>query len=88
MMSRIPHRPEEWQQMFADLPGVLAPHAGLQLVMRQPLPQDVRFEQPLAQAGVTPSTGADRRLGVLPGILGILLRPNVPADRSRPRMSR
>jgi hypothetical protein len=73
MMSRILIGPEEWQQVLAYLPGVFAPHAGFERVMRQPLRQDVRCELLFAPAGITPSACPDSCLGVLPGVLGVLL---------------
>ena len=41
--------------------------------MRQPLLQDVRLEQPVARAGITPPASTDGRLGVLPNGICVLL---------------
>jgi hypothetical protein len=65
------HRPEERQQVPADLPRVVASHARLQLMMRQPLLQDIRMEDLLAPAGIASLAGADgdlslRKYSVIP----------------------
>jgi hypothetical protein len=82
------HRPEERDQVLADLVGVVAADAGLEQVMRQPFVLDVGLEGLPAAAGVALPARPDPGFGVLPGVAASFLLEKVPADRSWPRMSR
>src|SRR6478752_10223997 len=63
-----PHRPEERQQVVADMAGVVRADTGFQQVMRQPLLQDVGLEGLSAPAGAASLAGPYLGLFILPGL--------------------
>jgi len=67
------HRPKVLEQVPADLPFVVGPHSGFQLVVGEPFPQHVRLEGLPAPARVALLAGPDVGLGLLPRLGGLLL---------------
>jgi hypothetical protein len=59
------HRPEERDQVLADLARVVAADAGFQQVMWQPFVPDVGLERLLAAPGVTLLACPDASFGFL-----------------------
>jgi hypothetical protein len=55
------------------MPGVVGADAGFQQMMRKPFLQGVDFEGLPAATGVARLAGADRALGLLLGVVGVLL---------------